>query len=292
MLAQASRQDPDSVIVPRRPQFPKPNSSDNVVSFFVVCLIRKFPLANSCRLSQTQPHWLWICHAIVAMGGVHPGCLSKALTFAFWPCPLDLIFSGAGAALSRPRTGRLRGAVWSARSGLRSTIDSLQKLPVEAAHEWLGKGALTTARFTQGQVRLPASLQAWDETSCLCMFLLNLFTSVSSVRILWRESFSKTLEPLEPQKTKNFSPFSQFLQDFQTSNLRICSRLARLPQTDELSDPRSPSRGSREATGPFQVHFAEERKILAKHVVYALPNAKTRQICQIMSSWYSKHELY
>ena len=76
----------------------------------------------------------------------------------------------------------------------------------EAAHEWLGKGALTTARLTQeGQVRLPASLQ-----------------------------------------------------DFQTSNLRICSRLARLPQTDELSDPRSPSRGSREATGPFQVHFAED----------------------------------
>ena len=60
VLAQASRQHPDSVIVPRRcitvvvlrPQFPKPNSSDNVVAFFVVFLIQKNP---PCKLLPIVP---------------------------------------------------------------------------------------------------------------------------------------------------------------------------------------------------------------------------------------------
>lgn len=48
------------------------------------------------------------------------------------------------------------------------------------------------------------------------------------------------------------------LQEFLTSQLRVCTRLARLPH-DELSD-RSPARGSREAPGAFQVQLAEASK--------------------------------
>ena len=52
-------------------------------------------------------------------------------------------------------------------------------------------------------------------------------------------------------------------EDFLTSHCRVCTRLARLPQPDELSEARTParsasSRDTRGETGPFQVHFAED----------------------------------
>lgn len=118
MLAQASRQDPDSVIVPRRcitvvmlrPQFPKPNSSDNVVAFFVVFLIQKIPLANSCRLSQTQPHCLTLdlpcysCHGWCSSWVFIEGTdICRLLTLTSWHLltSLDLVIFSECEQLSR-----------------------------------------------------------------------------------------------------------------------------------------------------------------------------------------------
>ena len=138
--------------------------------------------------------------------------------------------------------------------------------PGEAADEWLGKGALASLRFAQeGQVRLPACLQARSislvDTGSGFLQNLHLVAGIGSTR-------TSSISDLGPfgEKQKNTPKhctlrvlFALVIQDFLTANLRICTRLARLPQVDELSDPRSPARSSSSRdTGPFQVFFAEE----------------------------------
>lgn len=200
MLAQAWRQDPDSVIVPRRritvvvlrPQFPKPNSSDSsdkllLSSYFF--WFKKIPLANSCRLSQTQPHCLTLdlpcyschgwCSSWVFIEGTDT-CRLLTLTswhlLSSWPCYFLRMW--AGAALSRPRTGRLRGAdapldpfdpfdPWVRRE---PAIDTLQNLPVRQRMNGLAK-----APWPQ--------LDSHKRARCVCLLL-------SRPEMIWDRKFT------------------------------------------------------------------------------------------------------